>query len=109
MNRTKVAAAITAVTLAWAVGPPIVPMATVTATPDYQSAVRIALSRAGYEVPNTTGAVHVLDEARDWVCQHRDTNAEVVNTQIQMAGWFNHPSLNLTQADAIRTVALNYC
>ena len=50
------------------------------------------LSRAGYELPNTTGAVYVLKDARDWVCQHRSTNTEVVDTQIQMAGWFKTPT-----------------
>jgi len=33
----------------------------------------------------------------------------VVDTQLQQAGWFNHPSLDRKQAEAIRTVALNYC
>ena len=78
-------------------------------TDNYQDTVRHALHDAGYEVPDTTGATTVLDKARDLVCQNKDLSADVVDTQLQQAGWFNHPSLDRKQAEAIRIVALNYC
>ena len=43
------------------------------------------------------------------MCQNKFTSADVVDTQLQEAGWFYHPSLDRKQAEAIRTVALNYC
>lgn len=79
------------------------------ATDNYQDTVRQALRGAGYEVPDTTGATTVLNKARDLVCQNTDRSADVVDTRLQQAGWFNHPSLDRKQAEAIRTVALNYC
>jgi hypothetical protein len=92
-----------------ATAPLVALAAAANATDNYQDTVRQALHDAGYEVPDTTGATTVLNEARDLVCQNKNTSADVVDTQLQQAGWFNHPSLDRKQAEAIRTVALNYC
>ena len=91
-----------------ATGPLVALAAAANATDNYQDTVRQALHEAGYEVPDTCGATYVLDKARDLVCQNKDMSADVVDTQLQEAGWFNHPSLDRKQAEAIRA-ALNYC
>lgn len=79
------------------------------ATDNYQDTVRRALHDAGYALPNTAGATTVLNAARDWVCRNQDKSADDVDTHIQTSGWFNHPSLNRKQAEAMRTVAVKYC
>lgn len=101
--RLRVAAAIPATGLLVALA------AAASATDNYQDTVRRALRDAGYEVPDSTGAMTVLNKARDLVCQNKDRSADVVDTQLQQAGWFNHPSLDRKQAEAICTVAQNYC
>jgi hypothetical protein len=59
---------------------------------------------------DTSGTNRVLTEVFDWVCQHQDADPNVVNQQIQMQEtWFNHPSLELYEANRLRSIAMSYC
>lgn len=64
----------------------------------------------GQGIGDTTGTRRVLNEVFDWVCKHQDTDPDVVNRQIQMQEtWFNHPSLELYEANRLRSIAMSYC
>lgn len=79
---------------------------------DYFTDVRRAFSDwdDGQGMPDTSGANRVLTEVFGWVCQRQDTDPNVVNQQIQMQEtWFNHPSLQLYEANRLRSIAMSYC
>ncbi|WP_304116021.1 serine/threonine-protein kinase [Mycolicibacterium bacteremicum] len=64
----------------------------------------------GQGMPDTSGTNRVLTEVFDWVCQRQDAEPNVVNQQIQMQEtWFNHPSLQLFEANRLRSIALSHC
>lgn len=64
----------------------------------------------GQGMGNAPGTNRVLTEVFGWVCQHQGTDPNVVNEQIQMQeSWFNHPSLELYEANRLRSIAMSYC
>jgi serine/threonine-protein kinase len=89
------------------------PDSTVAAPPEeYFTDVRRAFSNwnDGQGMADTSGTTRVLTEVFDWVCQRQDTDPNVVNQQIQMQEtWFNHPSLQLYEANRLRSIAMSYC
>ena len=89
------------------------PPSTVAAPPEgYFTDVRRVFSdwNHGQGMADTSGTNRVLTEVFDWVCQHQDADPNVVNQQIQMQEtWFNHPSLELYEANRLRSIAMSYC
>jgi hypothetical protein len=44
------------------------------------------------------------------VCRHQAIDPSIVNEQIQFnETWFNHPSLQLWEANRLRSIAMSYC
>lgn len=93
--------------------PPSGPVGSVAAPPEsYFADVRRAFStwNHGQGMGYNSGTTTVLTEIFYWVCQHPDIDPNVVNQQIQLQEtWFNHPSLQLYEANRLRSIAMSHC
>ncbi|WP_082977494.1 serine/threonine-protein kinase [Mycolicibacter heraklionensis] len=92
--------------------PPPLPSTGAAPPEGYFSDVRRAFTdwNHGQGMGDTSGTHRVLTEVFNWVCQHQDTEPNVVNQQIQMQEtWFNHPSIELYEANRLRSIAMSYC